>query len=64
MSMAKAAKVREQPNLAKSTVADLNVIMGDGKVSSLTELLLDIFLRTLSKLVSMDSVDLALSFKL
>ena len=64
MSMAKVAQVRQQPNLANSTMADLNVIMGDGKVSSLTELLLDIFLRTVSILVSMDSVDLALSFKL
>ena len=56
--------MKENNQIWQSSRADMNVIMGDGKVSSSTELLLDNLLRTVSILVSMDLVDLALSFKL
>jgi len=64
VSMAIAAKAREQPSLAKPSAVDLKVTMSDWNISTLTKLPLHIFSNTVSILVSMDSVDIPLSFKL
>ena len=64
MSTDTAAEAGEEPNLAKPFAAELKVTMSDWNMSSLMELPLDIFQKTVSIWVSINSVDIALSFKL